>query len=110
MVGQDGEEKAEKQRLLHNRLSESRSPYVSPRRSRHSYSRRMAFNGRVTEQVRGHMNNPVAWQMWNADSLALAKKHNRLLFVSIGYAACHCRSKALCSSYIVMMGSFGSQL
>ncbi|EON61623.1 hypothetical protein W97_00838 [Coniosporium apollinis CBS 100218] len=51
---------------LSNRLNESRSPYV-----------------------RGHMNNPVAWQMWTPEALALAKKHNRLLFVSIGYAACH---------------------
>ena len=38
------------------------------------------------------MNNPVAWQMWNAESLGLAKEYNRLLFVSIGYAACHCTS------------------
>ncbi|KAI4125457.1 MAG: hypothetical protein LQ347_005373, partial [Umbilicaria vellea] len=51
---------------LQNRLSESRSPYV-----------------------RGHMDNPVAWQMWTPETLALAKKYNRLLFVSIGYAACH---------------------
>lgn len=36
------------------------------------------------------MNNPVAWQMWTPEALGLAKKHNRLLFVSIGYAACHC--------------------
>ena len=36
------------------------------------------------------MNNPVAWQLWDPETLDLAKKHNRLLFVSIGYAACHC--------------------
>jgi len=36
------------------------------------------------------MNNPVAWQMWTPEALGLAKKYNRLLFVSIGYAACHC--------------------
>ena len=36
------------------------------------------------------MNNPVAWQMWGPEAIALAKKSNRLLFVSIGYAACHC--------------------
>ncbi|MCJ1307156.1 hypothetical protein MMC25_000802 [Agyrium rufum] len=51
---------------LENTLAQSRSPYV-----------------------RAHMNNPVAWQTWNPSSLALAKQHNRLLFVSIGYAACH---------------------
>jgi uncharacterized protein YyaL (SSP411 family) len=41
-------------------------------------------------QVRGHMDNPVAWQMWGPEALALAKKSNRLIFISIGYAACHC--------------------
>ncbi|KAL8757821.1 MAG: hypothetical protein Q9199_001943 [Rusavskia elegans] len=51
---------------LVNRLGESRSPYV-----------------------RAHASNPVAWQMWGDESLALAKEHNRLLFLSIGYAACH---------------------
>ncbi|KAF2731396.1 hypothetical protein EJ04DRAFT_443046 [Polyplosphaeria fusca] len=51
---------------LVNRLSESRSPYV-----------------------RGHMHNPVAWQMWSPETLELAKKSNRLIFISIGYAACH---------------------
>ncbi|KZF20633.1 hypothetical protein L228DRAFT_222736 [Xylona heveae TC161] len=35
------------------------------------------------------MNNPVAWQMWGPEALGLAKQHNKLLFVSIGYAACH---------------------
>lgn len=39
------------------------------------------------------MDNPVAWQMWGPEALGLAKKHNRLLFVSIGYAACHCTSE-----------------
>ena len=41
------------------------------------------------------MKNPVAWQMWSPEALGLAKKHNRLLFVSIGYAACHCTSKRI---------------
>lgn len=37
------------------------------------------------------MNNPVAWQVWDAEAMELAKKHNRLIFLSIGYSACHCR-------------------
>ncbi|KAJ5286320.1 hypothetical protein N7524_001626 [Penicillium chrysogenum] len=49
-----------------NRLHQSKSPYV-----------------------RGHMNNPVAWQVWDAEAMELAKKHNRLIFLSIGYSACH---------------------
>lgn len=53
--------------VLKNRAGESRSPYV-----------------------RGHMNNPVAWQLWGDEAIELAKKENKLLFVSIGYSACHC--------------------
>lgn len=37
------------------------------------------------------MNNPVAWQVWDAEAMELAKKHNRLIFLSIGYSACHCK-------------------
>ncbi|KAF9885084.1 hypothetical protein FE257_000724 [Aspergillus nanangensis] len=51
---------------LVNRLRESRSPYV-----------------------RAHMNNPVAWQLWDSEAIALARRHNRLVFLSIGYSACH---------------------
>ena len=36
-----------------------------------------------------HANNPVHWKAWNVDSLALAKKENKLIIVSIGYSACH---------------------
>ncbi|CUS11312.1 unnamed protein product [Tuber aestivum] len=41
--------------------------------------------------VRGHAHNPVRWQLWNEETLELAKKNNRIVFVSIGYAACHCK-------------------
>lgn len=51
---------------LTNRCNESKSPYV-----------------------RSHGNNPTAWQLWNAETLELSKRTNRLLFVSIGYSACH---------------------
>lgn len=53
--------------VLRNRAGESRSPYV-----------------------RGHKENPVAWQLWGDEAIELAKKENKLLFVSIGYSACHC--------------------
>ncbi|KAK0935676.1 hypothetical protein LTR29_012748 [Friedmanniomyces endolithicus] len=51
---------------LANRCSESKSPYV-----------------------RSHMDNPTAWQLWSPETLELARVSNRLLFVSIGYSACH---------------------
>ena len=37
------------------------------------------------------MHNPVAWQMWDSEAIDLAKKMNRLIFLSIGYSACHCK-------------------
>jgi uncharacterized protein YyaL (SSP411 family) len=40
------------------------------------------------------MHNPVAWQLWDSEAIDLAKRHNRLIFVSIGYSACHCGFRA----------------
>ncbi|KAI5240763.1 hypothetical protein E4T43_05846 [Aureobasidium subglaciale] len=51
---------------LSNRCNESKSPYV-----------------------RSHSDNPTAWQLWSPETLELSKRTNRLLFVSIGYSACH---------------------
>jgi len=64
----NSEEKKEKI-ILSNKAGESKSPYV-----------------------RAHSSNPVAWQIWGDEAIALARKENRLLFVSIGYSACHCKS------------------
>ena len=64
-----GEERPASDLVLVNRAGESKSPYV-----------------------RGHASNPVAWQLWGDEAIALAKKANRILFVSIGYSACHCKS------------------
>lgn len=36
-----------------------------------------------------HGNDPVHWQEWNSNVVARAKAENKLLFVSIGYFACH---------------------
>ena len=36
-----------------------------------------------------HAHNPVNWHAWNEETLALAKKENKLILVSVGYAACH---------------------
>lgn len=69
-LGPDSEVKEEKPEklVLANKAGESRSPYV-----------------------RAHSSNPVAWQIWGDEAIALARKENRLLFVSIGYSACHCK-------------------
>jgi uncharacterized protein YyaL (SSP411 family) len=36
-----------------------------------------------------HAENPVAWQPWDEQAIALARELDRPLLVSIGYAACH---------------------
>ncbi|KAJ9604657.1 hypothetical protein H2200_010771 [Cladophialophora chaetospira] len=51
---------------LQNALANSQSPYL-----------------------RSHSDNPVAWQEWSETTLSLAKQHQRLIFLSVGYNACH---------------------
>ena len=36
-----------------------------------------------------HADNPVDWYEWGDEALAKAKKENKPLIISIGYAACH---------------------
>ena len=51
---------------LENQLKDSASPYLA-----------------------AHASDPVAWQEWSPETLELARKENKLLFVSIGYFSCH---------------------
>lgn len=36
-----------------------------------------------------HADNPVNWRSWSEDIFHEAKRDNKMLFISIGYAACH---------------------
>ncbi|MGB1315686.1 MAG: thioredoxin domain-containing protein [Chitinophagales bacterium] len=36
-----------------------------------------------------HAHNPVNWHAWNDETLQKAKEENKLLLISVGYAACH---------------------
>ncbi len=36
-----------------------------------------------------HAYNPVNWHPWNDEALAKAKAENKLIIISVGYAACH---------------------
>jgi uncharacterized protein len=36
-----------------------------------------------------HAHNPVNWYPWGDEALSLAKKQNKPILISIGYAACH---------------------
>jgi len=59
-------EPAPKPKAKPNRLAQESSPYLL----QHAY-------------------NPVDWHAWNAETLAKAKKENKLIFLSIGYSSCH---------------------
>lgn len=39
--------------------------------------------------LQDHADNPVDWYEWGDEALALAKKENRPLLISVGYASCH---------------------
>ncbi|HNU58431.1 MAG TPA: thioredoxin domain-containing protein, partial [Aquaticitalea sp.] len=54
------------QKPTHNKLASESSPYLLQ-----------------------HAHNPVNWYPWNDEALALAKQQNKLIIISIGYAACH---------------------
>src|SRR5438105_884536 len=36
-----------------------------------------------------HKHNPVDWRPWGPETLAHAKRHNKPILLSVGYAACH---------------------
>jgi len=36
-----------------------------------------------------HAHNPVNWQAWNDEALEQAKQEEKLMIISVGYAACH---------------------
>lgn len=43
----------------------------------------------VSPYLLQHRDNPVHWQMWGEDALALARASGKPILLSIGYAACH---------------------
>lgn len=78
---QDGAERAEGGLKLVNRAAESNSQYVQ-----------------------SHKDDLVAWQLWDAKTLELVRSSGRLVFLTIGYASCHC------TSFPLLVRAIGSQL
>ncbi|MEN8787958.1 MAG: thioredoxin domain-containing protein [Flavobacteriaceae bacterium] len=59
----------------------------NPKDMTHRYT-----NGLINESspyLLQHAHNPVDWFAWNPEILARARQENKLLLISIGYAACH---------------------
>ncbi|MBN2693784.1 thioredoxin domain-containing protein [bacterium] len=47
------------------------------------------LNKENSPYLQQHANNPVNWMPWGEEALNLAKKENKPIFLSVGYAACH---------------------
>ncbi|HEX4825164.1 MAG TPA: thioredoxin domain-containing protein [Candidatus Polarisedimenticolaceae bacterium] len=45
--------------------------------------------GQTSPYLLQHQYNPVDWYPWGEEALAKAKRENKPIFLSIGYAACH---------------------
>ena len=45
--------------------------------------------GQTSPYLLQHLHNPVDWHPWGEEALDRARRENRPLFLSIGYAACH---------------------
>lgn len=56
-------------------------------------SNQHAYTNRLIDQsspyLLQHAHNPVDWYPWGEEALSKAKAENKLLIISIGYAACH---------------------
>lgn len=50
---------------------------------------RNALSNETSPYLQQHAENPVQWYPWNEQSLALARKENKPILLSIGYSACH---------------------
>lgn len=53
---------------LRNRVTSSKSPYVQSQAA-----------------------SPVSWQLLDDEAVSRAKAENKMIFMNIGYSACHCK-------------------
>lgn len=53
----------------------------------HAFSN--ALSKETSPYLQRHAHNPVNWYAWNEQTLELAKKENKPIFLSIGYSTCH---------------------
>ena len=55
--------------------------------SQHAFTNRLIHER--SPYLLQHAHNPVDWFPWGEEALSLAKKNDKPILVSIGYAACH---------------------
>lgn len=59
----------------------------TPSKMTHKYTN--ALINETSPYLLQHAHNPVNWMAWSKTPLELAKKENKLILISVGYAACH---------------------
>src|SRR3546814_7387628 len=47
------------------------------------------LGGETSPVLRQHSDNPVHWEPWGEDALARARREDKPIILSVGYAACH---------------------
>ncbi|MGE5367389.1 MAG: thioredoxin domain-containing protein [Betaproteobacteria bacterium] len=73
----------------------STTPSTQPSRPSQAASPNLAGPGRnrlaaeTSPYLLQHQDNPVDWWPWGPDALAQAKRSNKPILLSVGYAACH---------------------
>lgn len=55
--------------------------------NKHKYTN--ALINETSPYLLQHAHNPVNWYAWNDETLAKAEEENKMLIISVGYAACH---------------------
>jgi uncharacterized protein YyaL (SSP411 family) len=53
----------------------------------HKYTNKLADE--TSPYLLQHAHNPVDWYPWSKEAFEIAKKHNKPVFLSIGYSTCH---------------------
>lgn len=57
--------------------------------SQELYTQTNALGDQTSPYLLQHAQNPVAWKIWDTETLEKAQDLNRLLVISVGYASCH---------------------
>jgi uncharacterized protein YyaL (SSP411 family) len=57
--------------------------------SSHNTTHRNRLSDATSPYLLQHQHNPVDWWQWGPEALAEAKRSNRPILLSVGYAACH---------------------
>ena len=67
--------------------SQAQNTKVNMNTSEHKYTNQLIHES--SPYLLQHAHNPVNWYPWGREALDKAQKENKLIIISIGYAACH---------------------